>query len=281
MQYKKLRKWQQKRLGKSKVDYPFTPNWLSSTQGGGEPFDPDSISNLLEDWNPALGVTIATGVSEWVGQKSGLILAQVTGANQPAFLATDVGGKPAIQFDGTNDYMERVGTISGLENRPGLTIYMVCNGGLMAYQSDNEITARSIQFNQSATAFRGRLADAGVDNNGVVTRSDSGYSIKEFVYSGLATGNANRLKLFVDGVQQTLTFTGTIPAATFSSGGTRSFYLGAVDTGSLSYTAGKFARILIYNKTLSDSERTQVLEGLTRDYLFFLNSFPYNFPISL
>lgn len=244
-------------------------------------FDPDSIPNLIEDWNPAFGVTLGTGVASWTGQKSGLVLSQATGANQPAFLSTDVGGKPAIQFDGTNDYLERVGTITALENRPGLTIYMVCNAGLMAYQSDNEITARSIQFNQTATSFRGRLADAGVDNSGFVSRSDSGYSIKELLYSGLPTGNANRLKLFVDGVQQALTFNGTIPAATFSSGNTRYFYLGAVDVGSLSFAAGKFARILIYNRTLTDPEREQVLNGLTQDYLFFLNRFPYYLPFNL
>lgn len=253
-------------------------DWWLSSGGESPPFDPDSISNLLEDWNPALGVTLATGVSEWVGQKSGLILTQGTAANQPAFLETGIGIKPAIQFDGVNDFLQRIGTITGLENRANLTIYIVSEGGLMAYQSDNEITARSIQFNQSPTVLRGRLANGGVDGTGFISRSDSSYTIKEFLYTGPEVGNENRLNLSVDGVEQELTYSGTIDSVTFSSGNTRYFYLGAVDTGSLSFTAGKFARILIYNKALSPAERTQVLNGLTQDYLFFLNSFPYNIP---
>jgi predicted esterase len=37
------------------------------------------------------------------------------------------------------------------------------------------------------------------------------------VFDGTQTGNSNRLKLYIDGVQQTLTFSGTIPASTSST----------------------------------------------------------------
>jgi hypothetical protein len=53
-----------------------------------------------------LGVTVATGVSEWQDQSgNGHHLVQAVGANQPAYSASDAdfGGKPSVTFDGVND----------------------------------------------------------------------------------------------------------------------------------------------------------------------------------
>lgn len=46
------------------------------------------------------------------------------------------------------------------------------------------------------------------------------------VYDGSATGNANRLKAFIDGSPQTLTFTGTIPSVLSTLMDTRAFNIG-------------------------------------------------------
>jgi hypothetical protein len=61
-------------------------------------------ANCIAWWRADLGVTIDTGVSEWLDQVAGLALTQGTGANQPTLNPT--GGPnstPSILFDGAND----------------------------------------------------------------------------------------------------------------------------------------------------------------------------------
>lgn len=61
-------------------------------------------ANCVEWWRSDLGITLATGVSQWQGQVSGLNFTQGTPAAQPAYNAT--GGPnstPSILFDGVDD----------------------------------------------------------------------------------------------------------------------------------------------------------------------------------
>lgn len=71
------------------------------------------------------------------------------------------------------------------------------------------------------------------------------------VFDGNQTGNANRLKIYVDGVNQTLTFSGTIPASFTTTGG--SFMLGGWSGGN-SWFSGAMDETRIYNRALSASE---------------------------
>lgn len=61
-------------------------------------------ANAVEWWRSDLGITLATGVSQWQGQVLGINFSQGTAASQPAYNAT--GGPnstPSILFDGTDD----------------------------------------------------------------------------------------------------------------------------------------------------------------------------------
>lgn len=53
---------------------------------------------------------------------------------------------------------------------------------------------------------------------GTCTITDNKWHEFYATYDGTATGNSNRLKLYIDGVLTTLTFTGTIPAAVAAVG---------------------------------------------------------------
>lgn len=62
-------------------------------------------------------------VDEWVGSINGIPLAQATGSAQPFWIADQLGGFPAIKFDGSNDYLQGSFTEISQPN----TIIIVCS----------------------------------------------------------------------------------------------------------------------------------------------------------
>lgn len=68
---------------------------------------PLTILGNLAWWVRAdLGITIGTGVSAWADQSgNGVNFTQGTGAWQPAFVASAINGQPAVQGDGSDDYI--------------------------------------------------------------------------------------------------------------------------------------------------------------------------------
>ena len=82
---------------------------------------PAQLTNLRGWWDAALGITIATGVSQWDDQSgNGNNLLQAVGVSQPTVTASAINGRPGILFDGTNDNMTAAFTLS----QP-FTIFMV------------------------------------------------------------------------------------------------------------------------------------------------------------
>lgn len=65
------------------------------------------LANLLHAYRADLGITLATGVSQWSDLIGTAHLIQSTGANQPAYNATDAGynSKPTVQSTATNMYL--------------------------------------------------------------------------------------------------------------------------------------------------------------------------------
>jgi len=86
----------------------------------------------------------------------------------------------------------------------------------------------------------------------------AGYFHYAVIYDGTATGNANRLKLFINGVQQTLTFTYTVPATTASPASPlcRVGSYASVPAGW--YMQGSIANIAIFDKALTNDNITSL-----------------------
>ena len=74
------------------------------------------------------------------------------------------------------------------------------------------------------------------------------------VYNGSATGNANRLKAFIDGLPQTLTFTGTIPSVLSTLMDTRAFNIGG--SGGTWGGVKKMINACLFDYALSASQIT-------------------------
>ncbi len=73
------------------------------------------------------------------------------------------------------------------------------------------------------------------------------------VYKGSGTGNSGRLNLFLNGVKQAASYTGTIPA-TIPTDTTKTFILGT--SGAAGEQNGYYDDVKVYSRALSDSEAT-------------------------
>ena len=89
---------------------------------------------------------------------------------------------------------------------------------------------------------------------GYFASNDTNWHLVTLVFDGTQTGDTNRLKGYLDGVQQTLTICGpAIPATTFSTG--YGFYIGYLSPGSAGVNdAGTFDDVRVYNRALSQSD---------------------------
>lgn len=97
-------------------------------------------------------------------------------------------------------------------------------------------------------------------SNGRCSVSTSTKYIVSVVYDGSLVGNSNRLKIWLNGVQKSLTFTGTIPATTDSTTGLSIFRRYTVDGNRFTGWLGEF---IGYDAALGTSDRQAVEEYLT------------------
>jgi hypothetical protein len=98
----------------------------------------------------------------------------------------------------------------------------------------------------------------GVDGSAISSFTSTAWNNISVVYDGTQTGNENRLKLYINGVQQTLTFnTYNVPSITSNLGFTN-VGIGAYSSGGYNNKlTGSFGESRLYTRSLTDSEITQ------------------------
>jgi hypothetical protein len=95
------------------------------------------------------------------------------------------------------------------------------------------------RYDQNATVFRGIENGANFGQRGT---ADAGVWIHcAFRYWGAGTNNATRLRVWIDGVEQTPTYIGTMPASLTSRSG--NWWVGRMTDGSNAYQFGSNGRI--------------------------------------
>jgi hypothetical protein len=214
-------------------------------------FDPRRIAGLSAWWDAtvASSVTLTGGfVSQWSDLSGGgLHLTQATEASRPG--TATIGGKTAIDFDGSNDFLANSGVPTGW------TFGTVC-----------------LAFSQDTTAASQALASANVpssnlrmgllwSNNGEFrTQSVNAAAATTSVGGGSAATNTPRLLAYTfDGQSSaSLRLSGTALAGTTST--TTSADAGFVVgirriSGALSLPLdGKIGEVIVYNRVLSAAE---------------------------
>ena len=114
-------------------------------EGGTFISDPHGVLGLRFWVRADLGVTIATGVSQWNDQSgwgdSNQKLVQATGANQPAFSASvaALGNKPSLNFNGTSHFMTSASTWATPQPQPftAFAVAQLAAGGGFGFVMDS------------------------------------------------------------------------------------------------------------------------------------------------
>jgi hypothetical protein len=206
---------------------------------------------IIGCWSPSLGasgyrlldrsgrgnhgtLTNMDAGTDWVGTSAGL----------------------ALDYDGTNDYVALTRNLLS-----GLSVVTVS-----AWMKPRSTTSRTeiTQGTDSANRCGFALSEDGnayVLNfvgaiSGFGYASWSGLGVTRFlhgvwVYNGGGTANADRGKIYLNGVQQTLTFAGTMTTGAISQGGTP--YIGA-RPGPATYSDGQISEVAVYNRELTPAE---------------------------
>jgi hypothetical protein len=168
----------------------------------------------------------------------------------PALAAGRVG--QAMNFDGTNDRVD-LGDVAVLGGVSQFTLM-----GWMKRSAPNAIVNIS-QYRETPQEcntiemWSGGALSFYVGSNcpgGTMNLNDTEWHHVALVFDGTQTGNSNRLKGFVDGVEQVLSYSGTVPAT--SPNIPSSLYIG--HDGSATYSSGTIDEVRVYNRALSANE---------------------------
>ena len=125
-------------------------------------------------------------------------------------------GKAAAFVASSSQSLSR--TSLGFSPKLSVTFWIKPNGNGLYFLTGDDDAAQNTGWliqtlnsdNTNIAWFEGAGGSFGKTTTGLVT-SATWHQIL-VVYNGTLTGNANRLKIWIDGAAQTLTFTGTIPA---------------------------------------------------------------------
>ncbi len=169
---------------------------------------------------------------------------------------SNIGLGQALSFDGVNDYVS-MNNISALNSASFFTISawfqrnssgafgFIGQGSSAANREELQIWSDGQIYFAMGTSIWGNFAS-----------NDTNWHHIVIVYDGTQGGNAARLKIYLDGKNQSLSFTGTIPAT--SATATGNFLLGLDAQAGGQYAKGLLDDVRIYNRALTQAEITRI-----------------------
>ena len=180
---------------------------------------------------------------------------------------TDFTG--VFSFDGTNDYMY-LPAISQNNGASQLTwcAWMKRNASnsrmtLMQFANTNNDISCELWSDGNLYLEVGN----GSNDYAILSNSSTSWQHVSMIYNGSLTGNSERLKCFINGVVQTLSYSGTIPS---TAGTATTLYLGytSPDAGPNSnlYSTGNLGVFQSYNRALSATEIRQNFNATRKRY---------------
>lgn len=225
---------------------------------------PSSLSPALWLRADSLSQSSGSPVSGWNDESGqGKNATQGTSGNQPTFQANAINGKPAVRFDGTDDFLSMTSGFADFTQ--GMTVFVVAK--------------------PTAVKAYARLFDFGngmASSNVLMFRSASTDSLSFHSYTGgslstnlTATGMLDLNQSHVFGYHQSGTTgkiykdgrvvqTGTAAAIQNTSRGNN--YLAKSNWTGDEYFQGDISEVVIFNRALTESERAQVERYLEDKY---------------
>jgi len=164
----------------------------------------------------------------------------------------EVYGGRGLVFDGVSDYLD-CGDITSLNSTSAFTISVWI-------KSDNTNSLDYLYNKTSSSSSLIRMAIAynimyfnvynGGNAYGSVAFTSTDWNHISLVFNGSGTGNSNRLKAYINGEEQSLTYTGTIPSTTANLSGA-TFQIGKYLTD---HFEGKMSDVKVYSSALTEAE---------------------------
>lgn len=197
-----------------------------TTINRGAVFSPDDLPNGLQWFDASDASTINFGIDPAVQTQedkfaSSIDITNVVAAEQPDLLTADQNGLDGLSYDGSNDSLEAPDP-NEFDSLTAFTAIFVIKfnnltGGKDWFARFN--AAPNFQFafrndNGDPQAFLSSNGTAFMNAKTSTTPTSVGTTvIITIIYDGSETGNADRLKIFINGSEETLTFAGTVPAS--------------------------------------------------------------------
>jgi PKD repeat protein len=160
-----------------------------------------------------IGVTGADLVAEWANQ--GTATAPATATTTPTLTASDAAfnGRASVGFQAEDsDVFEATGIASLLTEADAFELLLVFRTDSIA-QDQYVLSCDTLDLALFLDTSGRMHCYAGASNYGRFTLPDTSAHVLRVIYDGSAGDNAGRLVMRLDGVGQTLSFSGTIPAA--------------------------------------------------------------------
>lgn len=213
--------------------------------------------------------TVGSGLylKTWADQSGGSRNATQSGplSHEPVYDTSAINGRPAPIFDGLASQVT-VPDDATLSPTTGLTLCLVAAIGtlpstevaLVSKRNDQVSQSWALTLDKASGKMRFHVATASTTTayGEATIPPDNSVRLIRVVYDGSLTGNANRLKIFVGGVQETLSFSGTIPATMPDS--TEGVIIGAQKTSNALDLFAPFraAEVVIYPSAVSSGNGT-------------------------
>jgi hypothetical protein len=174
--------------------------------------------------------------------------------NGPTF---NSDGKGSIVFDGTDDYVS-VAQQPSLVNAGQFTLSAwmkrrLSNSKVICYQGATITNDVAFELWDDGNAYF--EIGNGSNSFGYVSNNSIQWQQLIMVFDGSQTGNSNRLKAYINGTLQTLTYSQTIPSTTGLSNSV--FSIGNSQGIGGNFSDGSIAQVSIYNRGLSAAEILQ------------------------
>lgn len=212
----------------------------------GQPLYPSLWRGCIGAWAPCLGPSGLT-LRDWSVYGRNASLSGFTAVSDWVLSS----GRYSLSFDGTDNVIETGYSVSGL-SQVSLSFWgwRATTSSRMIVVDRNGAGTSGFGFDAFTDGNMYILAANGSNSYGSVSGSGTvGWHNYSIVFNGNGSGNSERLRFWRDGVQQTLTYTGTIPATIGTTSNT--FRPGAWDVGR---SIGNKDDLRLYDRVLNAND---------------------------
>lgn len=192
----------------------------------------------------------------------------VVPGNAPTWNAVVAGlnNQPSVNFTKASNHYLKNDSFNALNNAAAASGFAVIKP---VDTAANQVFLSTVNANgfgiQVSTNLLIAYAGTGFATFGQVAYASATKAVIFVVYDGSQVGNANRLQVFVNGAQQTLSFTGTIPATLGAGSGMAVGTYYTTPTGTFNFN-GDIPEAGLYARAVGTSERNTVEAYLKAEY---------------